>query len=250
MNSLTNPSCSFAGNREDAIVAYLYDELDGTERRDFDAHLAGCDVCREELDALGGVRRRMAAWSPPQLDTVLTGASNQRRWWQQVPAWAQAAAALLFLGISAGLANLSIHYDKSGLTVRTGWLAPSASVEQVRAIPAAAAPSPSAPWRADLTALEDRLRAELRAAPAAAAPARTTAAAESDMIKRVRALLDESERRQQRELVLRVGEVEGQRRADLVKIDQNLGQIQSNTGVEVMRQRQMLNYLVRVSQKQ
>jgi hypothetical protein len=35
--------------------------------------------------------------------------------------------------------------------------------------------------------------------------------------------------------------------ADLRKIDQSLGLIQSNTGVEVMKQRQLLNYLVRVS---
>ncbi len=62
------------------------------------------------------------------------------------------------------------------------------------------------------------------------------------------------ERKQQRELALRVAgvvrDVESQRRGDLVKIDRSLGEIQSNTGVEVMRQRELLNYLVRVSQKQ
>ena len=70
----------------------------------------------------------------------------------------------------------------------------------------------------------------------------------------MRALIDESERRQQRELALRVAEVmrdlDTQRRADLVKIDRSLGVVQNNTGVEVMKQRELLNYLVRVSQKQ
>jgi hypothetical protein len=35
-----------------------------------------------------------------------------------------------------------------------------------------------------------------------------------------------------------------------MKIDRSLGVLQNNTGVEVMKQRELLNYLVRVSQKQ
>ena len=68
----------------------------------------------------------------------------------------------------------------------------------------------------------------------------------------MQALIDESERRQQRELALRVGEVlrdvNGQRQADLVQIERSLGAIQSNTGVEMMRQRETINnILVRTS---
>ena len=70
--------------------------------------------------------------------------------------------------------------------------------------------------------------------------------------RRVRALLDESEKRQQRELALRVADVmrdlDTQRRADLTKIDRSLGVIQNNAGVEVLKQRELLNYLVRASQ--
>ena len=70
----------------------------------------------------------------------------------------------------------------------------------------------------------------------------------------MRQLVQESERRQQRELALRVAEVardlQGQRQADLVKIDRSLGLIQNRTGMEVMRQQQLLNNLLRVSQKQ
>jgi hypothetical protein len=70
----------------------------------------------------------------------------------------------------------------------------------------------------------------------------------------VRALLDESERRQQRELALRVAEVlrdvSTQRQADLVKIDRSLGAVQNNLGVEVMKQRQSLNLLYHASQRQ
>ena len=73
-------------------------------------------------------------------------------------------------------------------------------------------------------------------------------------MKRVRALLQESERRQQRELALRVAELardaQTQRQADLVRIDRSLGIIQNRTGVEVMRTQQQLNTLAqRVSQQ-
>ena len=44
--------------------------------------------------------------------------------------------------------------------------------------------------------------------------------------------------------------MQAQRQADLVKIDRSLGIIQNRTGMEVMRQQQILNNLLRVSQKQ
>ena len=63
----------------------------------------------------------------------------------------------------------------------------------------------------------------------------------------------ESEQRQQKELALRLTQVltdvESQRRADLVRIEQNMGQIEGLTGQEAARQREMLNYLMRVSQR-
>jgi hypothetical protein len=67
-------------------------------------------------------------------------------------------------------------------------------------------------------------------------------------------MIAQSEQRQQRELALRIGDVvndvQVQRRADLSKIDRSIGLIQNSTGMEVLRQREMLNSLaVRVSQR-
>jgi hypothetical protein len=47
-----------------------------------------------------------------------------------------------------------------------------------------------------------------------------------------------------------VTEVNAQRAADLRRIDRTLGVVETNLGGEVMKQRQSLNYLIRVSQKQ
>ena len=66
----------------------------------------------------------------------------------------QVAAALLVLGISLRAANLQVRIDPDGFTVRTGVISP------------APAPSPAAgtdaPWRAELVALEQTIRAEVR----------------------------------------------------------------------------------------
>jgi len=73
----------------------------------------------------------------------------------------------------------------------------------------------------------------------------------------VRALVDESEKRQQRELALRLAElardVTAQRQADMVKIDRTLGLVQNNVGIEVMKTREKMNQMdliYRASQKQ
>lgn len=179
-----------------------------------------------------------------------------------MPVWAQVAAAVLCLGVGAGLANLDMRYDQHGLSVRTGWLTTDASPTPPPAgagsTSAAAVTETAAPWRADLAALERQLRTEFRSTdpaasdPIAVARASQPSMSEAALMRRVRALVEESERRQERELALRVGQVirdvNAQRQSDLRKIDSNLGFIQSNTGAEVMKQRQLLmNYLVRVS---
>jgi hypothetical protein len=77
---------------------------------------------------------------------------------------------------------------------------------------------------------------------------------EAQLMTRVRALIEESEQRQQRELALRTAELvrdfDSQRRVDLAQIQRNFGQIEGLTGAEVREQREMLNYLIRASQQQ
>ncbi len=256
---MTDITCGFPGDRDEILVAYLYDDIDPADRAAFDRHLPTCVRCRADLAAFGGVRAQLGRWAPPAFEHPAAPPAPPLRWWREVPAWAQVAAALLVMGVAAGIANLDVRYDRDGLTIRTGWSKAPVAVAAA-AVPApASATANGAPWRADLTALEQQLRTEFRTSAVVAStaqPVARPAAAKSDaeVERRVRALIEESERRQKSELALRVAQVirdvDAQRRADLVKIDQNLGQLQSNTGVEVMRQRQLLNYLVRVSQKQ
>jgi hypothetical protein len=273
--------CSYSGDREAALVGCLYDDIDPIDQASFEAHLSLCERCRVELEELQAVRARLGHWAAPEPARRLKGAATigiGARWTRRLgslPAWMQVAAAILILGVAAGIANLNVRYDGQGLTIRTGWSGPSAPAD---ASPARGSGSPAVPlgpaaafvetasgsstgteppWRADLVALEQQLRHELRASrspDAAAGAAATNAAADPELMRRVRALIAQSEQRQERELALRIAgvmrDVDAQRRADLVKIDRSLGLIQNNTGVEVMKQRELLNYLVRVSQKQ
>jgi len=266
MNEMT---CRYPGDREQAIVAYLYGDIDSDERARFDAHVPTCARCRAEVSALTTVREEIGRWAPPEPASLLSSrqppGAGERSWWRDVPAWAQVAAAALFLGAGAGLANFDVRHDAGGWRIRSGWSKPVdavASAPGVSAVQTAEKP----PTHAELAALETRLRTEIgrtnstnasRDANVANAASLGNSAnpgnlADSELLRRVRALIDESERRQQRELALRIGEVlrdvNGQRQADLVQIQRSLGVIQSSTGVEMMRQRETINnILVRAS---
>jgi hypothetical protein len=258
--------CSYF-DRDEVLVAYVYDDIDPAARAAFETHLPECAACRSELAALRGVRTQLAHWAPPEPKFVTSGSESRsaaaappdaraRRSW--IPAWAPlAAAAIVVLAVGAAIANVEVRRDAAGWTLRTGWSRPAsaAATQNVSAAPVAQ----PVVTRTDLTVLEQQLRTEWRAQQAshqtpAGDPAATRASADADLLRRVRALIDESEKRQQRELALRVGEVvrdvNAQRQADLVKIDRSLGLVQNNLGIEVLKQRQSLNYLMRVNQRQ
>jgi hypothetical protein len=122
------------------------------------------------------------------------------------------------------------------------------------AVPPVTAAAVAAPVSArDLTALEDRLRAEMTQRISAPAPAAASGQGDEALLAQVRTLIRESERRQQQELTLRTAElvkdVDAQRRGDLARIERTFGQMEGTTGVQVEQQRQLLNYLMRVSQR-
>lgn len=246
-------STHFHCDDTETLVAYLYGEIDPASKDAVARHLAGCARCRDEVAALGGVRHALEAWTPPAPDLRFTvvpesAVSNVIRpqvpAWQAVPRWAQLVAATLALAVGASVANVQVRHDAHGWTLTTGWMTPVA--------PPAAAPAADARWEAALTSLEQSLRREIAARPAAtAAPASPVpaAGADADTLARVRALIEASEKRQQQELALRLTQfgrdIDLQRRADLVRVEQGMGQLEGRTGAEVARQREAINYLIR-----
>jgi hypothetical protein len=270
---MTELICGYGDDRDAAIVAFLYDEPDASpaERAGFEAHLLTCVRCQADVASLRDVRVQLGRWSPPE-PTFSTGnpqfnpesAIHNPHWWSVVPVWAQMAAALLFLGVSASIANLNVQYGS--LTIRTGWsprqATPGTAAATGTTARQAADPAKDAPWRADIAALEQQLKSEIRAASSSAPqapPVRTVSVSASDaeISRRVRALVEESEKRQQTELALRLAElardVTAQRQADMVRFEHKLGLVQNNVGIEVLKTREKMNQMdliYRASQRQ
>jgi len=89
---------------EELISASLHDDLTGEERRSLDAHLDGCERCRETLAAFSDQRRIVAGLhylAPPRdlearVRTGVEAAETSRPWWRRPPA--------IFAGVGGGLA--------------------------------------------------------------------------------------------------------------------------------------------------
>jgi len=243
------------------LVGYLYDECDAGERVAVAAHIAVCAACAAELAALGSAREQLAAWTPPEakLGFVITQrqsdelprlASETRPrpapWFARpLPVWAQVAAAGLVFGV--GL-SLGIARGTSQMGTAASVIPPVTTTRTDSAV--AFVPA------AELTALERRLKDEIaaiRTANRGASQPAVASPSDAQLMARVRALIEESEQRQQRELAIRTTQIvrdfDSQRRVDLAQIQRNFGQIEGLTNAEVREQREMLNYLMRVSQQ-
>jgi hypothetical protein len=262
-----------------ALVSYLYDECDPVDCEVISTHVSLCGACEAELAALQSARAHLPSWTPPEaeLGFRVVGARNSGSrtpisvgakplgadsgapppsgsWWRQpLPAWAQAAAACLlfaiglWLGIVRGSTPGALPTDPVA-DIATAGREPAATSTASTPVPVAS--------RAELEALERRLSdelTELRTETASAITAAPSGVSEAQVLARVRVLVEESERRQQRELALRTAQVvrdfDSQRQVDLAQIERNFGQIEGLTGAEVREQREMLNYLMRVSEQ-
>ena len=246
--------CTYSGNRGETIVAYLYDDITPLERAAFESHLDACAACRDELAGLGEVRTQMAHWAPPTFSHQSPVASPQsavedgqsRGFWTGMPVWMQTAAALLVVGVAAGAANINVHHDATGFTVRTGWMQPASAQAAVDA----------EPWRAELAKLESEIQSSRAAGQqavqtvATVAPARLSAS-DDEVVRKMKSLVADSEKKQENELALRIAQASRERQAeryqDLSNIQRLLGVVQTtatNTGFEVRRLQENQNTLL------
>ena len=129
-------SITFTCDDKQTLVSYLYGEIDHATRQVVDAHLATCAACAAEVMALGDARSELGLWVPPEVELDFTIVKKSElpsatvlrpaRWWSTVPAWAQAAAAILVVAAGAAIANVQIKSGPEGFQVTTGWMQPAA----------------------------------------------------------------------------------------------------------------------------
>jgi len=248
-----------------ALVGYLYDECTPEEREAIASHLTRCVSCADDVSGLSSARRALAAWAPPEIalgiqitrksdaemvtpsGSVLSFTRPQAErtpWWKApLPAWAQVAAAIVIFA-----AGLSVGYVRNG--------ARPAAVPQATV---ASTPPVAGPSKTDLEQLEQRLRVEMaqlaHANSPAAAPVPVTARASGDVtMEQVKALIADSERKQNIDFTERAvrqnATFEAQRRADLESVSTRIGTLQGQTRGELGQLQQGFNYLAtRVSQQ-
>jgi hypothetical protein len=235
-----------------ALVAYLYDECAPGEQALIATHLKGCANCATEIDALSATRRTLAAWTPPELALGfrMTREDEPRpakvleptiAWWRApLPAWAQAAAALVIFGV-----GLSVGSARHSVTEPVAAPQTVAATVPANRQPVAASASPD-----DLAQLEKRLRAELtqlRSSTTAATPA-AVRGSDDALLAQVKTLIEQSEENQRRDFTVRMvdlaGNLETQRRVDLASVRQQMGLQQGAIGTELRQQREVLGRLV------
>jgi anti-sigma factor RsiW len=221
---------------ENALIAFLYDEGDPAEREATRAHVAHCASCAMEIEALRLTRTHLAAWTPPAAalgfrvtrDEEAPGTAavlTSPRWWTRpLPAWAQAAAAIV---IFAG-----------GMALGTSRASTNASAGVVPSTPAVA--TAAAVSREDFDALRAEVMA-LRTLP----PEQVRVATAVDggaVLSRVSTFVDQqvsaSEARQRREWDRRIAELvtdfQAVRYADLERVSNTVNGYQAATGQRLM----------------
>ncbi len=195
----------------------LYGEADAEGRARFDAHLAGCHACRQEMQALALVRRQLASWQLPRPRLAALPRAVV------IPRWLAAAAALLLgLGLSLGASGyLSLRRALAAQEARAADLEARqrravAALEQVLAQPQQAAADPEALLSRFDARLEQRLQA--------------------------------SERRQEQRVDLRLAHwrerAEAQRRIDLARVAEGLSYLDGRHGQQLARTNELMGYLL------
>jgi len=230
------------------LLDYLYEEGDSAERLKIARHLQDCATCSVAVLELQSVRGMLNQWTPPAAELGFRivrdpAAASEHRGWRdwlaaaKMPVWAQAAAGVVLFVAGFGFSQLHVEYANGALTLRTRPAArsditlPAAPVQLIDASASSALRDKSTP--ADFGSSSNVQSSD-------------------EVLRRVKAMIDQSEGRQQRELALRLSQLvqdfDAQRRADMLRVDQNLGQLEGQTGAEVAQQRELLNSLVKVSQ--
>ena len=231
----------------DALLDYLYEEGDPAERLKIAKHLQECAACSVAVLEFQNVRGMLRDWTPPSADLGfrvvqdrVTTPAPTRAFWSPTytRAFAQVAAAVVLFVAGMAFSQLNVDYGDGTLTVRTRSAAPSANNRNVSITlpPQNVRPVSNATNTPaiNIDELERELRDRLQAQNASSVDVER-------LLQRVRAMIDQSEQRQQRELALRLSqvarEVDTQHQADLMRIQQDFGQQQEAT----------MEYLVRTS---
>jgi hypothetical protein len=110
------------------LIAFLYNEMDASEAREFQSHIRQCSKCRDEAASFGVVRQSIATWR----DEVLTGfvpatttparrsaLAAFRQFFDLSPLWLKGAAAFAVLAFCVLAVLAFVNFRKPATVVTT-----------------------------------------------------------------------------------------------------------------------------------
>jgi hypothetical protein len=235
-------------DNHDALLDYLYEEGDPAERLTIAKHLQECAACAVAVLEFQNVRGMLSDWKPPaspSLSAPVTSPSvshdhrtrRGRSWgWgstttkERSRGWGPAAtrgvlqAATAILLFVSGMAVSQLHVEYQDGALRVSW----------RHVVSETPPT----FRGtSITLHPENPRSGTNDSPGSL----DSNDRERELLQRVRAMIDQSEQRQQRELALRLSQVsrefDTQHQVDLLRIQQDFGRQQDAT----------MEYLVKTS---
>ncbi len=201
----------------------LYGEADADSRTRVERHLAGCAACREEMAALGRLRRDLQVWTLEGRRPPVTGVTPRR-----LPAWLAAAAALL-LGLGVGLAVTGYLSLRRDLTTQQAH-----ALERDRQ------------HRQEIAVLRAELAERSRPLDAEGVLARF----DERVAERVR----RSELRQSKQVQATFsdwsGRIEARRRVDLARVAAGLSYLDGRQGQQLARTNELMGYVLEAAAQQ
>jgi hypothetical protein len=111
----------------EAMVAYLYDEATADESRAVEAHLVGCNACRQEFASFERVRGMLQQWQLDDLPVVRVEAASRKHGsaleafkelLAVAPLWAKLAGAVAMAMLVLAVMGTEVSVGGGGLTLR------------------------------------------------------------------------------------------------------------------------------------
>ena len=242
---------------KDALIDYLYGEVDADARTRVEAHLRSCEPCADEVRELTDVRGTLEAWAPPAAGLgfrVVSDAHSESApvsFWGRLrhpPAWGLAAAAVLVLAAGAAITRPELEIGRGEMVLRLGWSDTASDVvTQPEAEPAS---------RSDQATLAAEPRQQLQPSRGTAVTVGQRSGASVPVqrgadvfgglnVAPAAAANNERLLRSTRQLLFEKQRIADQRQADLSELQRALGEF-DRTRAEAARQ-QLLEVLRRVS---
>ena len=135
------PGCERASD----LIAFLYNEADERERRDFQLHLNECGTCREEVASFGVVRESILEWRDEALagfvsQPVATKATRKsalvalRQFFDLSPLWLKGATAFAVVAFCVLAAIAFVKFQDKNVPVPSSSTAATYTQEDVKRI--------------------------------------------------------------------------------------------------------------------